>query len=78
MPLHPGPYLDLSIENCNTAVLMNTFGTLDANDRATATINVPALPISARGANVYHAYVLIHKTTGLWVLGSNIFRLHLQ
>ncbi len=55
------PYFNFTIEQPNSAILVNTFGVLDIQGTATASVNVPPasqLP-SLAGMTFHHAYIVL-------------------
>jgi hypothetical protein len=73
VPLNWDAYSDITLELANTAVLSNTFGTLDANGRASASLNVTPglLPATAIGAVLDHAFVAFNPGTSKVTFASN-------
>jgi hypothetical protein len=59
VPLNIDYWFNLSLSAANTAVYANTFGTLDAQGRATASFNMPAGYPAFAGTLVNHAYGVI-------------------
>jgi hypothetical protein len=58
IPLNFDWYTDFTLANANVGYFVNTLGTLDANGRALAQIQVPPLP-GFGGATVHHAYAVL-------------------
>lgn len=73
VPLNPDPYTDISILAANTAVLVNTKGTLDSNGEARAQLVAPPVSASAVGLNFHHAYIVNQGPNIL--MGSNATRM---
>ncbi len=82
LPLNPGsaavdPWLNLTMLNPNTAILMNTLGPLDANGDGSATLTLPlGTPLALAGLSIHHAYVVYDPAVG-FVYASNAVPLQL-
>jgi hypothetical protein len=76
LPLNPDPLFFLSLNFPNQGLLGNTFGTLDANGKATATITIPPLPPSAAGQTFHMAYAVANASFIIQMV-SNPFSLTL-
>ncbi len=59
--LAPDPLFFFTVFNPNNPYLQNTYGTLDSNGRATATINIPN-DSSLSGLDLYFAFVILDPT----------------
>ncbi|MGH7151849.1 MAG: hypothetical protein ACREIU_14180 [Planctomycetota bacterium] len=59
LPLNFDTLVSLSLESANGPVWSNSLGFLDANGRAFAALNVPALPSDAMGLSLQSAAVLL-------------------
>ena len=60
VPLNPDNYLNITIGNKNTGIWKNTFGTLDKDGRATASLNAPATA-GLMAFTLHHAYVVFDQ-----------------
>ncbi|MFH2000292.1 MAG: VCBS repeat-containing protein [Planctomycetota bacterium] len=58
LPLNWDVYTDLVFAFMNTALFNHFLGTLDGNGESAAQLNAPALPPTAVGAILYHAYCM--------------------
>ncbi len=73
VPLNFDPYTSLTLDFANTALLTDTFGTLDASGRASASFNVtPGLiPAVAVGLTLHHAAIATDPGTSKATWASN-------
>ena len=73
VPLNWDVYTDLTLAFANTAVLTNTFGSLDGVGRASASLNLAPglLPPTAVGAVLRHAFVAVHPASSQLTWASN-------
>lgn len=78
LPLNtPDPYFDFSLASPNSALLADSFGTLNATAAAVATLNVPGgLSPALAGLELDHAYVLLGPALDV-VFASNAARVTL-
>ena len=65
VPINADWYTDYTLANLNSGPFVDTFGTLDADGRATAQIVIPPALTGFTGAVVHHAYAAFD-------LGGNI------
>jgi hypothetical protein len=66
LPLNFDPILQFTFDNVNTPLLTNTLGTLDANGRATATLNFPPTVIAGALQGHFAAAILDIPTASVW------------
>jgi len=80
VPLNWDVYSDFTLELANTPVLTDTFGTLDGNGRAVASLNLPAglLPATAIGAVLHHAALAVNPGSSTVTWASNAVDLTLD
>lgn len=79
LPLNSDFWFGLSIGAANSAVLVNTLGTLDAQGNGSAALVVPPVVATALiGVTMQHAYLGYDVTTGQFVLGSNAVPLRID
>lgn len=71
LPLNPtGPYFRFSVMQPNTSVMVNTFGVLDMQGRATAEVRVPAGLPSLIGIELHHAFVVMNPILGVTAVSN--------
>ncbi len=71
LPLNQDDYMTATFNGANSAIFTNTFGLLDAQGRAAASINVPAgLALDLVGFELFHAALFLAPTT-VEVLGAS-------
>ena len=70
VPLQPDAWTDLTIQLANSAALVNTKGTLDANGMATSQIQGAPVGASFIGIVFYHA-ALVYDAQGRWLFATN-------
>jgi hypothetical protein len=59
-----------SILQPNTSVMVNTFGVLDMQGRATAEVRVPAGLPSLIGIELHHAFVVMNPILGVTAVSN--------
>ena len=77
VPLNVDLVTNLTIALANTPTFQKTRGTLDADGRALATINVPSGLTAAVGLSLHFAYLVADSSNNL-VLASNAARLTIK
>jgi tetratricopeptide (TPR) repeat protein len=59
LPLNPDGWFSTTLQFANSPFLVNTWGTLDAQGRGQARLELPPLPIGLAGIELYHAFVVL-------------------
>ncbi|HET6201936.1 MAG TPA: hypothetical protein VFI25_03940 [Planctomycetota bacterium] len=71
VPLNIDALVLVCLENANSSIFANTFGTLDASGRAFAALNLPPLPPIAAGLALNSAALVLDAATGVPALATN-------
>ena len=81
LPLNLDAYLNYTLLNPNQGHLVQSFGLLDTQGKATATVDLGNLPagVSSQLANtaLYHAFVVLDSSTGFVTSASNAVELRI-
>ena len=71
IPLNFDSLLEISLASANGAIFVDNVGTLDANGRGFAALNVPVLPDYLAPLNLNSAAVIVDPTTLIPILATN-------
>jgi hypothetical protein len=71
IPLNYDSLIDISLQTANGAIFVDNVGTLDANGRGIAALNVPVVPDYLAPLNLNSAAVIVDPTTLIPILATN-------